>query len=563
MTDVYLAIDTVANRPAALKLIRPGDDAVTRMMVEAERRGAAIQREMRALDPRVVEIYDYGEKDGFFFVAMQYVEGRNLAEVLERERVMDPDRATVIALEICEQLAKFHTWQSAVVHGDIKPSNIHLGPNDTVRLLDFGIAKTLRASGEATALHFGSPGYCAPERLSRSQVDQQSDLWAVGATLYEMLAGAPPYRAEDTRKLENLIRSRRRPRALPPTCPRALRAIVTKALASGPEARYRSAHEFLADLQAALERRPTAAEKEQRAARGATATMDAAREYLRKATRTIARVRQMVKLGSAAAWFALGMALWIGGTLGWQLWRDRQARLILPHPAIPPAPRVELGRHEAAPVAAAPGAAFAATAAAAAERILNDYRTSDDPLLHDFDWYQAEILLQRAVAAGSSGDHVLGELALSKGYATLERLDGDGYSATAAAHLGNSARDDFNQAARRMPADPAPYLGMARLYVYFLPNVDQAMREFAAAARLGTVPGKREVEQQGDAYRLRAARLAATQPQLARRDADTARGFYQRIRGFDRVEQHLRELAQLRFGRKLSRSAAQRRDRWR
>ena len=114
-----------------------------------------------------------------------------------------------------------------------------------------------------------------------------------------------------------------------------------------------------------------------------------------------------------------------------------------------------------------------------------------------------------------------------------------------------------------MPADPAPYLGMARLYVYFLPNVDQAMREFAAAARLGTVPGKREVEQQGDAYRLRAARLAATQPQLARRDADTARGFYQRIRGFDRVEQHLRELAQLRFGRKLSRSAAQRRDRWR
>ena len=123
---------------------------------------------------------------------MQYVEGRNLAEVLERDRAIDPDRAAVIALEICEQLAKFHTWQSAVVHGDIKPSNIHLGPNDTVRLLDFGIAKTLRAIGDATAQQFGSPGYCAPERLARSQVDQQSDLWAVGATLYEMLAGVPP-----------------------------------------------------------------------------------------------------------------------------------------------------------------------------------------------------------------------------------------------------------------------------------------------------------------------------------------------------------------------------------
>jgi predicted Ser/Thr protein kinase len=563
MTDVYLAIDTVENRQAALKLIRPAGDAVTQMMVEAERRGAAIQREMRALDPRVVEIYDYGEMDGFFFVAMQYVEGRNLAEVLEREHVMDPDRATVIALEICEQLAKFHTWQSAVVHGDIKPSNIHLGPNDTVRLLDFGIAKTLRASGEATALQFGSPSYCAPERLSRSQVDQQSDLWAVGATLYEMLAGAPPYRAEDTRKLENLIRSRRPPRALPPNCPRALRAIVTKALASGPEARYRSAHEFLADLQAALERRPTAAEKEQRAAHGATATMDAAREYLRKATRTIARVRQMVKLGSAAAWFALGMALWIGGTLGWQLWRDRQARLTLPKPTVPPAPHVELGgnanRQAITPAPDPSSAAFAA----AAERILNDYRTSDDPLLDDFDWYQAEILLQRAAKAGSGSDSALGELALSKGYATLERLDGGDYSAAAAARLRNSARDDFNEAARRVPADSAPHLGLARLYVYFLPNVDQAMHEFAEAARLGAKPGKREIEQQGDAYRLRAARLAAAQPQLARRDADTARGLYQHIRGFDRVDQHLRELAHLRFPRKVPRSSAERRSRWR
>jgi len=559
MTEVYLAIDTVENRRAALKLIRPGDDAVTQMMVEAEKRGAAIQREMRALDPRVVEIYDYGEKDGYFFVAMQYVEGRNLAEVLERDRVMDPDRATVIALEICEQLAKFHTWQSAVVHGDIKPSNIHLGPNDTVRLLDFGIAKTLRASGEATSLQFGSPGYCAPERLSRSQVDQQSDLWAVGATLYEMLAGAPPYRAEDTRKLENLIRSRRPPRALPPSCPRALRAIVTKALASDPEARYRSAHEFLADLQAALERRTTVAEKEHRAAHGATATMEAAREYLRKATRTIARMRQVVKFGSGAAWFALGMALWIGGTLGWQLWRDRQARLVLPKPAAPPAPRVQLSAPVPHPPADPPGAPFAA----AAERILTDYRTSDDPVLYDFDWYQAEILLRRAAAAGSDGDRVLGETALSKGYATLERVSDGDYSAAAAARLRSSARDDFNQAARHMPADPAPHLGLARLYVYFLPNVDQAMREFQQAERLGAVLGKREIEQQGDAYRLAAARLAATEPQLARRDADTARGFYQRIRGFDRVDQHLRELAQLRFARKAPRNTGERRGRWR
>src|ERR1019366_3274727 len=153
-----------------------------------------------------VEIYEYGDLDGYFFVAMQFIEGRTVADILAVERVVDPCRAGVIALEICEQLAKFHSWESAVVHGDIKPSNIHLSPNDTVRLLDFGIAKTLRADCNATGHQFGSPSYCSPERLTRAEVDPQSDLWALGATLYEMLAGVPPYQAEDTRKLEGLIR---------------------------------------------------------------------------------------------------------------------------------------------------------------------------------------------------------------------------------------------------------------------------------------------------------------------------------------------------------------------
>src|SRR5262249_19704435 len=191
MTDVYLAIDTGNDRRVALKLIPNDGDAASRLILEAERRGAAIQKELHDVDSRMVEIYEYGETDGYFFVAMQFVEGRNLAQVLASDHVLDPTRAAVIAVEVCEQLAKFHSWQSAVVHGDIKPSNIHLGHHDTVRLLDFGIAKTLRTNCSATDHNFGSPGYCSPERLARAEVDQQSDLWALGATLYEMLAGVP------------------------------------------------------------------------------------------------------------------------------------------------------------------------------------------------------------------------------------------------------------------------------------------------------------------------------------------------------------------------------------
>jgi hypothetical protein len=373
MTDVYLANDIVEGRKVALKLVRTGGDSINRMIVEAERRGAAIQKELEPLDARVVKIYDFGEQEGYFYVAMQYVEGRNLAELLHAERAVDPVRAATIAIELCEQLAKFHSAQAAVVHGDVKPANIHIGPHDTVRLLDFGIAKTLRADHDSTAHDFGSPGYCSPERLERSEVDQQSDLWAVGATLYEMLCGAPPYQAENTRKLEAVIRSKRPPRALPTSVPRALRMVVAKALAPDAARRYRSAAAFEADLHAYLERRPTVAENERRAG----ATIEA---VFRKATHTVARARRHLQLAGAAGWFGLGMTLWIGGSYGWQLLEAR--------PAIDP------------PKAPRPPQNLALL-----------YRAEGDRAAQSADWRTAELLLGRAVDLGETDAATLTALA--------------------------------------------------------------------------------------------------------------------------------------------------------
>ncbi|HEV2445996.1 MAG TPA: serine/threonine-protein kinase, partial [Candidatus Sulfopaludibacter sp.] len=538
MTDVYLAIDTVENRKAALKLVPAGGDAASQLVMEAERRGAAIQKELQRLDPRMVEVYDIGDEDGYFFVAMQYVEGRSLSEVLRADGAVDPNRAAVIALEVCEQLAKFHSWQSTVVHGDIKPSNVHLGPNDTVRLLDFGIAKTLRANCDDTTHHFGSPGYCSPERLARSAVDQQSDLWAVGATLYEMLAGHPPYQAESTRKLENLIRSKRAPRALPSTCPKGLRLIVAKALSPEAEQRYQSALEFQADLQAFLERRSTVAELE-RGGWSPNATIEAAREYLRKATRTIARVKRAVKIAGAAGWFAAGMALWIGGSIAWQEWQGREAarkaaaaaKVAAPQPSPPPV----LSRDEE----------MRALYAHEGEAILAAWRASSDPSLHHFDWQKAEVCLDRAVQLGASDDRTVGELAVSKGFATLQRLEGGRYSEEAAAQLRLYARDQFRTAAVKMPGSPEPHFALARVYVYALPNVDEAMAEFTAAQELGGKPGRRELEQQGDVFRERAIAEVASNPKQARADAARARAFYESVRGYDEVDAHLREVARL------------------
>ena len=540
MTDVYLSIDRDTGRKVALKLVPNDGDAVSRLILEAERRGAAIQQELHQADPRVVEIYEYGDIDGFFFVAMEFVEGRNLADVLSVEGVIDPARAAVIALEICEQLARLHAREGAVVHGDIKPSNINLGHNDTVRLLDFGIAKTLRTGCDATLHQFGSPGYCSPERLARAAVDQQSDLWALGATLYEMLAGVPPYQAEDTGKLESLIRSRRPPRALPAACPAGLRAIVAKVLAPEPERRYRSASAFQSDLQAYLEHRPTAAEMERRVRWGASVTLEAAREALRRITHTARKIRRRsrrIKIAGAVGWFAAGMALWISGSLVWQAWQARAAAATV-HVTIPiataPAPKPE-----------PPNPDLPHWYLGAAAEIIDAYANATSLYLSDFDWHKAEICLERAVALGLKDDQTLGKLALARGYADLERLAGNEYSPAAAAHLRNQARDAFTLAAQKMPGDPKPHLALARVYVYSLPDAGRAMSEFAAAQHLGATLGQREIEEQGDAYRIRALREAKRSPRDAQRDAATARSYYRRIAGFDQADASSKQLAQL------------------
>src|SRR3954453_24103970 len=112
MTDVHLATDTVENRKVALKMIRHGEQPLTKLIIEAERRGAAIQKQLHAIDPRMVEIYEFGDFEGYFLVAMEFVEGRTVADILVAEQVFNPCRAAVIALELCEQLEKFHAWEA-------------------------------------------------------------------------------------------------------------------------------------------------------------------------------------------------------------------------------------------------------------------------------------------------------------------------------------------------------------------------------------------------------------------------------------------------------------------
>jgi hypothetical protein len=321
---------------------------------------------------------------------------------------------------------------------------------------------------------------------------------------------------------------------------------VTKALGPNPSQRYASAADFQSDLQAFLEHRPAVAELERRSNWRATATLEAARAALRKVTRAGSRVNRRLRVAGALAWFGAGMLLWIGGSYAWQAIQARASAAA----SLPPRP-AEISNDGLPPLYVS-----------AADKILESYRTSADPWLYDFDWQKAEILLQRAADLGAADDQTLGKLALSRGYATLERLNGAQYSDMAAAHLRLRARDQFAIAARKMPLSPDPHLALARVYVYSLPNADRAMAEFAAAERLGLVLGRRELEQQGDAYRIRAENELKADLEQALQDAKTAHALYARIPGFDQVDEHLNDLKSIHPP--VIRSARQRRlRRWR
>jgi serine/threonine-protein kinase len=168
------------------------------------RSGAVLQAHLAAIDPRVVRVYESGDVDGYFYVAMEYVDGQDLAELMRRGPLA-LEFAADVAIAVGLTLENAHNLQVSiagkdfhgVVHGDIKPKNIRIDAHGEVRVLDFGIAKALSLTRRLTRNEFGSVPYASPERLDLGEVNFGSDL-GVAVMLYEMVIGLQPYHAEST-----------------------------------------------------------------------------------------------------------------------------------------------------------------------------------------------------------------------------------------------------------------------------------------------------------------------------------------------------------------------------
>jgi tRNA A-37 threonylcarbamoyl transferase component Bud32 len=573
MSDVYLAYDPATDRQIVLKIVEQCHDSYTQAIADAERRGAVIQQQLHSIDPRILQIYDAGEQNGSFFVAMEYAEGRSLAELLKEQGRLDARQAAGYVAEICSQLASLHSFEAeidgkkrAVVHGDIKPANIQIGPSGEVRLLDFGIAKAISATRKLTHHDLGSPAYCSPERLHSSQVDPQADLWAAGVCLYELVAGLPPYQAQTTRKLENVIQSRRPPRALPRDCPAGLRAIIQKALAADGGRRYASAKDFQEDLEAFLAGRPTAAESEREHWWHANATVETANppgererrwavaRYFRPLLALFHPARESLAAGVLAGFFLFVPVyqlarFWIDSAplrSGRDYAQSSVSEVEADFQLYTRLEREYRWLRGLSPVALLRND-LQVRLVHAADRQLADYRDGSAPDLDAFDWAKAALCLRRASALAPHAREIGGKLALAEAYGGLGKALRDQ----------EAIRLRLESASRLLPGAPDPHLALARLHVYGGRNLGRALAEWGTAQRLGFQLGPREWEQEGDAYlarvedalrKLTAAKAAGEQRRwfaMLQRDAGRARDRYEPIAGFGNATRNLEKLDQL------------------
>lgn len=270
MAVVFLANDTRTNRRVALKLVSIEEDQDGREIIEAERLGARLQEAFCRVSRYVPTVYEYGTQGKYFFIAMEYLDGRNLSDVIGAGP-LPAERAARVGIQLCEFLEAAIDFKltldgkerSSLLHGDLKPRNIRVLAADEIKVFDFGIAKALSLSRKVTRNDFGSTAYLSPERIeSGGDVDAQAEFWAVGVLLYEMVSGAQPFRAPDTRRLEQRIRARRPPALIDGQCPPALEAVIRKLLAGDVAERYRTARAIRDDLQLFASGRETQAQRE-------------------------------------------------------------------------------------------------------------------------------------------------------------------------------------------------------------------------------------------------------------------------------------------------------------
>jgi serine/threonine-protein kinase len=245
MGVVYRALDPILKRRVAIKVMSEAfaqnDDLRERFLREAQAAGS-LQH------PNVITIYDFGEVDGHLYIAMEFVEGQDVAELLAHQVPLGIVHKLDIAIGVLQGLAFAH--KRGIIHRDIKPANIRVDGDGNARIMDFGVAHLASSDMTRTGVMIGTPSYMAPEQITGGKIGPQTDIFSLGAVLYELLTGTRPFAGGPLQAVMYRVLSEA---PLPlevaaPGLPPRLNEIVMRALAKEPEQRYATALDMANDL---------------------------------------------------------------------------------------------------------------------------------------------------------------------------------------------------------------------------------------------------------------------------------------------------------------------------
>ena len=249
MAVVYKGVQESLRRAVAIKALKTSvmndRDVVARFEREATSI-ASFQHE------NIITVYDFFRERGALFIVMEYVEGIDLYDLLDRNERLPGDIAAIISLQIARALDYAHFC--AVIHRDVKPANIIISKLGTVKLTDFGIARVEQSDLTEFGVGLGTPAYMSPEQVLGGKLDHRSDIFSLGIVMYQMVTGRKPFVEDDQRSAMEKIREdvAPRPRSINPDVPKDLEAIILRCMEKEPDDRYGSTQELVISLEAVL-----------------------------------------------------------------------------------------------------------------------------------------------------------------------------------------------------------------------------------------------------------------------------------------------------------------------
>ena len=328
MGNVYKARDRETGETVALKLLKP-EIASDQAMMDRFKNELLFARKIT--HKNVCRVYEFNRLGGVAYTSMEFVEGESLRSVLNRFGGLPQRKCTDLALQICSGLKEAHA--QGIVHRDLKPENVMIDAQGNVKIMDFGIARSMEAGTRLTGSMVGTPAYMAPEQVAGKPMDYRTDIYSLGLMLYEMFTGSPAFRADNpvAVALKQMREEPVPPRAVEPNVPVAAERIILKCLEKEPDRRFQS----VADLESALKSPVPLSSVPQHPARAAVAaTLDST-----GVSRSGVPVKQASRRHSPVIWTVAILVLLAGLLSGLHALAVLKAYKLIHPPAASPAPK--------------------------------------------------------------------------------------------------------------------------------------------------------------------------------------------------------------------------------